>query len=371
MKFQVDRQSFHKAINTVESIIPAREIRSIISNILIEAEGNRITLTATDLEIGIKTSIEVEPGRAGSLTLPAKKLSQAVREFRGSTISFEADDSNHIVLQDASGKSRARIMLMGTPSDEYPVIPTLPESNYTKIPVAVCQEMIRKTSYAMAEEDARYVFNGLYIKNDGKTVTFVSTDGRRLSRIKREFPEKLPLSGGVIIPNKAVRELQKLLDSDQEGKLAFEERDRRVYLRIGAVDLISKLIDGQFPDYEQVIPAKVSHEVAVERQTIENSLRQVSVMAAEPSRQVRLTFASDGLSIAAQTPDIGEAQDTFEIDYSGEEVTIAFNSNYLMDVIKVVSSQDLRVGFSSGSAPAIVKDPEDMDFIAVIMPMKL
>lgn len=371
MKFKVDRQEFHRAIATVESIIPAREIRSIISNILIEAEQGRIILTATDLEMGIKTSLQVQTQEKGRLTLPAKKLSQAIREFRGSEILFQSDSEDRITIQDASGVSKARITLMGAPSDEYPVIPTLAEDRYTQFPVSIAIEMIKRTAYAMAEEDARYVFNGLYITSNGNKTSFVATDGRRLSRITREFPEPLPFKDGVILPNKAVREVQKLMDASVEGKIAFDERERRVYFRLGSVDLITKLIDGQFPDYEQVIPRKVTSKVKLDRAALENSLRQVAVMAAEPSRQVRLIFNDNSLAISASTPDIGEAQDAISVDYKGEETAIAFNSNYLLDILKVIGVSEIAIGFSSSAAPAMTEDPADPDFVAVVMPMKI
>ena len=371
MKFSVDRQEFQRAINTVEGIIPAREIRSVISNILVEAEKDRITLTATDLEMGIKTSLEGEVGGEGRITLPAKKLSQAVREFRSSRVALEIDKDNRLILHDASGVSRARLTLMGAPAEEYPAIPTLGDKKFSDFPADTAMEMIRKTSYAIAEEDARYVFNGLFMIPNGKKVAFVGTDGRRLAKIEREFPGEMPFEEGVIIPNKAVRELSKLLDSGTEGKIAFEPRDRRIHFRLGTVDLISKLIEGQFPDYEQVIPKKLSYSVKLERMTFENSLRQVSVMAAEPSKQVQLNFASGALNIHAATPDLGEAQDSLECEHNGEEVTIAFNSNYIMDVLKVLPVESVAIGFSSPSAPAVIQDPADPDFITVIMPMKI
>ena len=371
MKFQVDRTDFHKAIASVESIIPAREIRSIISNILIEVEKDRVVLTATDLEMSIKTWIPATVHAKGKITLPAKKLSQAIREFRGGEILFQLDSDDRISVHDASGVSKARITLMGTPSDEYPVIPTLDDGKYTSFPVSVATEMIRKTGYSMAEEDARYVFNGLYMINDANKVSFVATDGRRLSKVTREFPESLPFKDGVILPNKAVKALQKILDASEVGRIAFDDRERRVYFRLGGVDLITQLIDGQFPNYNQVIPRKLESFIKLTRTGLETSLRQVAVMAAEPSRQVRLGFSKNTLSIGASTPDIGEAQDTLTTEYGGEEMTIAFNSNYLLDVLKIVGTDDIELGFSSASAPAMVKDPEDPEFIAVVMPMKI
>ena len=371
MKFKVDRQELHKAIGKVEGIISAREIRSVISNILVEAEGDKIVLTTTDLELGIKTSVKVEIERPGTITLPAKKLSQAIREFRGTEIILEADPDYKVTIQDPSGVSKAQITLMGASSEEYPVIPTLPDKRYVSFPTGDSLEMIRKTSHSIAEEDARYVFNGLYIINTDNKVSFVGTDGRRLSRIERQFPETLPFTEGIILPNKAVRELHKLLDSSVEGKVAYEEKDRRIYFRLGDVDLISKLIEGQYPDYEQVIPKKLEFKLQLNRGGLENSLRQVSVMAAEPSRQVRLNFTSSGINISASTPDLGEARDNIESDYKGEELTIAFNSNYVMEVIRGLPVDDIVIGFSSPSAPVVILDPKDDNYISVIMPMKL
>lgn len=371
MKFQVDRQDFHKAISKVEGIISAREIRSVISNILLEAADGKLTLTTTDLEIGIKTSINADVKQSGTITLPAKKLSQTVRELRSEQISFVVQAEHQVELMDAGGKSQAHIIVIGAPADEYPRIPTLPDRKFTPFPAGTAHEMIRKTGYAVAEEDARYVFNGLYIVSKGKQVSFVGTDGRRLSKVEREFTEEPPLADGLIVPNKAVRELQKLLDSGADGKVAYDEKERRLYFRLGEVDLITKLIEGQYPDFAQVIPKKLDSEVVIDRAAFENSLRTVSVMAAETSRQVRFTFSAGSLRLSASTPDLGESHDTIALDYKGDEVTIAFNSGYVMDILRVLTTQELRLAFSSPSAPAVIRDPQDDHFIAVIMPMKI
>lgn len=371
MKFKVDRQEFHKALAIVESIIPTREIRSIISNVLIETDKDKIVLTATDMEMGIKTSLSVIEGTKGKITLPAKKLSQSIREIQGSQILLESDADNRVTIQDSSGSSNVKFTLMGASTDEYPVIPTLSDDKFINFPVETVQQMIRKTSYSIAEEDSRYVFNGLYITNIGNTVAFVATDGRRLAKIERKFPDVLPFKDGIIMPNKAVREIYKLLDAAESGGIYLDDKERRVYFRLGRVDLICKLIDGQFPDYKQVIPAKQTNILNVERGLIEKSIRQVSVMAPDPTRQVRIHFASPEITISAETQDVGKAEDSFKSNYTGEETTIAFNSNFLLDVVKVIMTDEISVGFSSASSPVTLQDPSDNDFIAVIMPMKI
>ncbi len=371
MKFQVHRSDFQKAISRVDGIISAREIRSVISNILIEADEGRIILTTTDLEIGIKTSLPAQVEKPGEVTVPAKKLSQAIREFRSEEIRFAMDDDHRIDLFGVGEKSKAHITLIGAPADEYPRIPTLPDKKFTPFPAGVAQEMIRKTGYAVAEEDARYVFNGLYVVSQGKRVAFVGTDGRRLSKVEREFAEEPPFSGGIILPNKAVRELHKLLDSGSDGRVAHDDKERRVHFRLGDVDLITKLIEGQYPDYQQVIPRRLENDLNLNRSDFEHSLRTVAVMASETSRQVRFSFQSGLLRLDASTPDVGESHDVIEIPYSGEPVTIAFNSGYIMDILRVLDSEEIRFSFTGPSAPAVIRDPKDDQFVAVIMPMKI
>lgn len=369
MRCKIDRQVFHKAIAVVETIIPAREIRSVISNILIEAKDNRISLTATDLDLAIRTSIAAEIETEGIIAIPAKKLSQSVREFRGSIIDISVAEDKKIQIIDGSGNSNTKIQLMGNPADEFPALPVSADAKFTSLPAAVISEMIRKTIYSIAEEEPRYIFKGLYLEGNSDKTTMVGTDGRRLARIHRDFGQT-PFSDGVILPAKGVKELIKHLDSE-DIELALDQKERRIHFRTGSVDLICKLIDGQFPDYRQVIPKKVDYRVEINRQGLESALRQVSIMAAEPSRQVIFHFTPGTLTISAQTPDVGDAEDSIEVDYQGEEIKVAFNSYYILDVLRVLDTEIVVLGFSSPAAPAIIEDQKDPDFVSVVMPMKL
>ncbi|MCB1165824.1 MAG: DNA polymerase III subunit beta, partial [Leptospiraceae bacterium] len=203
MKINVEKAGFQKAISRIEGIISVREIRSVISSILIEADQESITLTATDLDMTMKTTLPAKVERKGSITAPAKKLSQIIKEFRFESVELDADAENHIAIRDGSGKAKTEISLMGAPSDEFMLPSPIKESNFKQFPPAVVAEMIRRTSYAIAEEDARYVFNGLYMESEGDQAVFVGTDGRRLARIARNFPDSLPVDKGVVVPVKA------------------------------------------------------------------------------------------------------------------------------------------------------------------------
>ncbi|MCE9597718.1 MAG: DNA polymerase III subunit beta [Spirochaetia bacterium] len=370
MKFTVDRQQFLKAITTVDGIIPSREIRSVYSNVLIEADKGNAVLTTTDLEIGLKTSIPIQMDKKGSTTVPAKKLTQVIGAMDGDSIEISVDDDK-INIYAPQARTKPKVHLVTSPASDYPASTSAPESSFVSFPAAVLREMITKTFYAMAQDDSRYVFNGLYLKVVKNTLIIVATDGRRLSKIERELPNALPFKEGIILPAKAVKELVRLLDASEEAALAFDEKEKRVHIRVGRVDLVCKLIDGNFPDYEQVIPKKLDHKIKINRIELEKAMRQAASVAIEPARQVRMSFTSGNVGFQASTPDLGGSESSLDCEYGGPEMVIGFNSVYIMDVLKVLASDDVQLGFSSPSSPSVVSDPADPDFLAVVMPMKI
>ena len=259
---------------------------------------------------------------------------------------------------------------MGSSAEEYPSIHFPSDDQYVSIPSSTMSEMLRLTVYSIAEDDARYTFNGLYMKSENGILNFVATDGRRLSLVQRKFSQDPPFSKGLILPHKAVKELQKLSELE-DLSVAYDDTEKRLFFKSDNMNLISKLIDGNYPDYMQVIPEKVEYEVTFSKGRLESVLRHVSVMAAEPSRRVLFQFQSGSVEVTSQTPDIGESHDTILAEYKGEDIPIAFNSNYFLDVIRNLSCDDIILGFSSSNAPVVVKNPQDKDFTAVIMPMKI
>lgn len=371
MQFKIDKQTFSKTISSVESIISAREIRSVVSSILIETNEDSITLTATDLELSIKTTVAAEIVKPGSLVVPAKKLSQAIREFRSDSLQIDADEDSRLNIKDSTNVSKANIHLMGTPSDEYPPIPTLPTSEFTEIPMGLLQDMIRKTIHSIATDDQRYVFNGLFMVKNEDMIDFVATDGRRLSLMQRDLSSNGLFEDGVIVPNKAIKELQRILEPGKKCGIAINRKDKQIYFKVGTIDFISKLLDGKYPDYNMVIPKTLEHEVVLNKEEFESCIRQIAVMSSEPTKQIRLRFANGSLVISASTPDVGEAEDSLDVDYSGEEITTAFNSNFLLDITRVLDSETIIIQFTDSLTPAVIKDPNDAQYTSVIMPMKV
>ena len=274
-------------------------------------------------------------------------------------------------IHGTSENSQANFSLMGSPSDEYPTISFPAAKEYKTLLVELFLQMLEHVSYAMAKEDARYIFNGLYIKCDQEETIFVCTDGRRLSFISRNFSEALPISKDLIVPHKAIKEFQRIADESDSGEIAYDEAERKLFFTLGKIKLATKLIDGNFPDYNQVIPDQIEHSLLLNKENFASSIRQVSVMAAEPSRQIRFSFTRNCLKIHASTPDLGEAQDSISIDYQGEDMVIAFNSKYIMDILSSIKTENIVLAFSSANSPAIIRKPDDDNFLALIMPMKL
>ncbi len=372
MKFTVNTTEFLKAINAVDGVISVREIKSALSNLKIQASDGTVYLSATDLEIAIKTSVNSIVGQKGSASLPAKQLSNIFKNLNFDTTSLSTSDnseSSETLITDASGKMDTKFKVNGIDSEDIKTIPTVSDESVVEFPCTTIREMFRKTSYAMAVEETRFVFNGLFLKPDNTDLIVVGTDGRRLSKIVRKFPKQFPFKNGVIIPHKAVREMLKMMEGKETAKIGFVEE--QIYISSGNIELLFKLIDGNFPDYEQVIPKQASQSVRIIKADFLTFLKQALISAEEPSKQIRLSFSSGNVNISSSNPGTMMFDHNMPIEYSGEAITIAFKGDYLSDVVKVIDDPEVILEFSSSSAPVLFKDPSDSDFVSVIMPMKL
>ena len=371
MRLRVDKLKFQKAISKVEGVISSRDLKSQLSNILFETDkdGKRLFLTATDLEIDMKTGIECDVEESGEITLPARKISQIIKAIPGDTIELSTNDAYETVILDVSGASKARFAILGLPQSEFPTIQDVSDDALVEFPNSLFVKMLKSTSYAIAEEDSRFVFNGLYMVSDAKMVTFVATDGKRLSKIEREFPIELGLKEEIIVPYKAVREMLKILEPGDNSKLGLF--GNHLFIKTPEVELRCNLIEGQYPNFNQVIPQDYNHTVSLSRDALNKSVRLVSVMANEQSKQVKLTFSKENLSIVANTPEVGEADDSVYCDYQGEDVEIGFNYDYVLEAIQFIENDDIRIGLNDNKAPLVIRDKADEQFVAVIMPMKL
>ncbi|MCB1160350.1 MAG: DNA polymerase III subunit beta [Leptospiraceae bacterium] len=371
MKFKVKTHDFQKAINSVEGVITAREIKSALSNIKVETGEKAIFLSATDLEISLKTSVEAEVFETGSISLPARQLSNAFKTINFEHTMLETDQEypTQTIITDADSKIDFRLNINGIDADEIKTIGTVDMESIFELPCRTFLEMIRKTSYAVALEDTRFVFNGLFVLSKGEHVSFIGTDGRRLAKVDRVFPNKIPFDSGIIIPHKAVREIQKMIELNEFGRVGII--DKQIYIAIGNVELLCKLIDGTYPDYDSVIPKSSSENVRINKDSFQIALKQALIAAEEPSRQIRLRFVDNHLHINSSTPGSTEININIPVEYNSDETIIAFKGDYLIDVVKSIDDSELTVEFSGSNAPVLFRDPSDEEYLSVIMPMKL
>ncbi|MCB1189464.1 MAG: DNA polymerase III subunit beta [Leptospiraceae bacterium] len=371
MKFVVKTTDFQKAISSVEGVITVREINSILSKIKVEVDDSKVYLSATDLEISIKTSVEAEAISKGNISLPARQLSSTFKLLNFANTLVENDENNPTIsiITDAEKKVDYRMNINGMEGDEIKTIAKVDTEETVEFPCEILAEMIKKTFYSVAVEDTRFVFNGLFISNDGDKVSCVGTDGRRLSKVDRVFPTTLPFSEGVIIPHKAIKEISKMIETSENGRIGLV--DKQIYLSNESIELQCKLIDGTYPDYESVIPKSSNYSVRVPREEFQVALRQAISVAEEPSRQIRLKFSNNQLNLNASTPGSTEVNININIDYQDEDIVIAFKGDYLVDVLKSIDNPEVIIEFSNQNAPAVFKDPNDEQFVSVIMPMKI
>ena len=373
MKFHVKTTDFEKAISSVEGVVTVREVKSALSNIKIEAEDSKVYLSATDLEISIKTSIQANVVQNGIGSIPAKKLSSIIKTIDFNDTSIESikdgEGGDRTVITDAEGKKNFNMSISGIDSEDIQTIPKIDSKDTFDIPCTTFSEMIKKTYYSVAQEDTRFVFNGLYVVTDDTKIIIVGTDGRRLTKVEREINNHLPFEKGVIIPHKAIKEILRIIDSNDSGTVAII--NNQIYVKVKEVELLCKLIDGNYPDYEAVIPKDSSNKVKIPKDRFAIVLRQALIAAEEPSKQVRLEFSSDNLTLSSATPGTTEASISIPIEYSGEEVKIAFKGEYLSDIVKSIHDNEIVMEFKTSSSPVIFRDPSDLQYIAVVMPMKI
>jgi DNA polymerase III subunit beta len=362
-KFRVTKEQILDGLQRVQNVVSTRTTLPILSNVLVQAANNGLSLTTTDLDMAIRCKCEAEISRAGSTTLPARKLFLILKEVPGIDIEIEVDDRNAASIR--SGSSFYKIM--GLPEEEFPKFPTAEGGKSLKIEQSILRDMLRKTAYATSSDETRYVLNGVYMSFKGSKLTVVATDGRRLALVERDLDIPKGAEAELILPTKAVGELQRLLSDKGDAKLSISEN--QIIIELDGTTLVSKLIEGTYPNFRQVIPAEAKERVQLERELLLAALHRASILVSEKSQSVKLSFAKNNLTITATTPEVGEAKETMAINYKGKDITIAFNPQYLMDPLRNLDADEVFLELTDELSPGVVKVSEP--FLYVLMPMRL
>lgn len=363
MKFNVAKDKLLDGLQTVQNIVSTRTTLPILSNVLIRAEDGVLRFTTNDLDVGMSCTVEAKVEKGGGTTLPARRLASIVKELPAADVEVEVDSKNIASIR--CGQSFFK--MMGLTEEEFPALPKLADAKVFTLRQKELKDALRKTAFAISTDETRYVLNGILFSFKEGKLTMVATDGRRLALVdlELEFPRGQEVD--VIVPSKCVTELQRLLAD--EGEIKMNVGENQVGFDVNGKVLVSKLIEGNYPNYKQVIPAEAKERVTIERELLLTAVRRVSLLSSDKSNSVKLIFTKNNLEITANTPEVGEAHESLAVNFKGKEMSIAFNPGFLQDPLRNLPDDEVHIDLIDEMSPGVIKI--GTPFLYVLMPMRI
>ncbi len=363
MKIGITKENFLKGLQQVQSVISTHSTRPILFNVLVKAEKQKLFLVATDLVVSIRCAVEANIKKTGASTFPARRLLSIVRELPQEEVEMEVMDSNIAAIQCGSSDYK----IFGLAADEFPALPVFDDSRAITINQGTLKEMLKKTAYAVSIDESRQILNGIMMGMRDQKLTIVATDGRRLALVEQEIEVPPDTQKDLIIPTKTVNELIKLLGDD--GVVKIQALPNMVAFDLGSVLVTSKLIEGSYPNFKQVIPSQCEERITIDRENLLTAIRRVALLTSDKNPSVKLTFAKNQVQIVVVTPDVGEAHESIPIKYTGKSISMAFNPEYLMDPLRNLTSDEVAIELVDDLSPAVIKC--EIPFLYVLMPLRL
>ena len=368
MNLTISKEQIINGLQAVQNVVSTRTTLPILSNVLMRAEGDRVEFTATDLDVAISCAVEAKVKKPGASTVPVKRLFGIVRELTNADIDLEVDDKHICSIR--SGASFYKIH--GLSADEFPPLQSFKEDKKVILSQETAKAMMKKTSFAISSDESRYVLNGIFISLKDHKLTMVATDGRRLALVDEEVDISEQSQGEFIVPSKAVNELNRLLQDKGELEVRFAENHASFTLKDdkgSGILIVTKLIEGNYPNYRQVIPPETKERVPLAREEFLHALRRAEIMTSEKSNSVKLSFGKNRLEITANSPEVGEAKESLAVNYKGPELAIAFNPKYLIDPLNALPNDEVFLELIDELSPGVLKI--NGPFLYVVMPMRL
>ena len=374
MKFNINQDHFSNGLQQVLNVVASRSTMPILSNVLIEAEEGHISLTTTNLDLGIRCRIKAEVTDTGSITLPVRKLATIVKELPVNEVFLETSEKNQAKI--TSGGSLFKIM--GISSEEFPPLPTFENRKVFELSQDEIVNMLKSVSYAQSTDENRYILNGVYFNFADEKLTLVATDGRRLGLTGLDLEVSEENAGSLILPAKTVAELERLMGKGEKVNIAFNDRQAAFEIGLdeagdtGLVDhlyLVSKIVEGNYPNYRQVIPKETEHRVKIERELMLECVHRAALVTSDKSNSVKIKVSKNLLEISGQSSEYGESHESMAIAYDGPEVQVAFNPQFLMEPLKALNKDEVFFEFKDELSPGLFKTLDN--FICVIMPLRL
>ncbi len=372
MKIKVEKKDLLNLIGHSQNIIEKRNAMPILVNVLLDAQNSNVKIFATDLEVSLTDEAPAQVKEPGRVAVNAKSLFEIVKELPDGPIELEKKENNWLKIT----QNRAVFNIVGMSPDEYPIFPTFATREFLTIDPAVLSEMIEKTIYAVSMDETRYHLNGVFLetrKEDGNLAyRMVATDGHRLSLIDKKVDNSVvpANNGGVIVPRKGLHEIRKLLDAGEKSvELAIE--GAQLIVRSGTSLLMIRLIEGRYPNYQQLIPQNLREHLLVQREPLLATLRRVSLLSNTKSKGVTMTLSQGRMEIASNNPEIGDAKEELEVQYKGKDIKIGFNAKYILDVLTSMQDEIVRLEFNDHLSPGLIRPNSDSAYTCVVMPMRI
>ncbi len=363
MKLKIKKDDIIDGLQKVQAVVSSRTTLPILSNVLFKAEKNMLWLSATDLEVSVRTGVEAQVDKPGATTLHSRRVFSICREISGPELELDTNDKDVTTIK--TGSSFFKVV--GISEDDFPPLPKFEGGKNYSIDQGVFKQMLEKTCYAASNDETRYILNGALLSFKDDKLTVVATDGRRLALVEQDVEFSKDSEAELILPSKTINELIRTLGDD--GNLLIKSTDKQAAFEFGNMLVVSKLIEGTYPNFKQVIPAKSDERIAIERESLLYAVRRAALMTTDQSRSVKLTFGKNRLEIITETPDVGEARETVPIKYNGKEISVAFNPEFLMDPLRALESDEIFMEITDELSPGVIK--ANVPFLYVLMPMRL
>ncbi len=368
MKLEIEKKDLLSLIGKTQNVVEKRNTMPILVNILIEADQDHLKVFATDLEVSLTDQIKAKVTQVGKVAVSAKSLFDISKELSDSPITLIKKENNWLEIK--QGKYTSKIV--GISADEYPIFPTYNSQGFIKIEAKILKEMIDKTIYSVSNDETRYHLNGVFFEiNPQSGLKMVATDGHRMSLISKPASDfKSTIGQGVIIPRKGLHEIKKLLEGI-DGSVEIAIEGSQFILKYASTILMIRLIEGKYPNYQQFIPQKLPQKVMINREAFLTSLKRVSLLANQKSKAVLLNLSNGKMEISSNNPELGDAKEEIEIQYTGSDIKIGFNAKYITDILTSIEHEIIDFEMNDQLSPGLVRPHDDGSYTCVVMPMRI
>lgn len=368
MRFTIARERLQDGLNAVTASVPAKTTLPVLANILVETTDRGIRLSGTDLDMAVSTELTADVEAQGAITIPAKKLAEIVRELPAAPVRLSASGEQKVTLE----CSRSRFRLLGLPRDEFPSFPAVKFADSWRIRSGELQKLIAHTAFAVSTEESRPILNGVLWELRPDVMRMVATNGHRLAKMEVALSSEGTLSGDLIVPPKALEQVRRLFPAEEELEIA--RGDNHIGFRSPVTAVYTRLIEGPYPNYEQVIPRDNDRVALADKNALIQTLKRMSVLASDQTHRIRLSFNAGMLKFSVQTPDLGEAQDEMPITFEGDPLDIGFNATYLLEILRYMPTDEVRMTFKAPERASTVEPvgwSDPAKYLCLIMPLRL